>query len=148
ARDEAGIKIRQMLAGARIQSPQELDESYKILIKDELNLQNLEIIVKEGDVLVKLDTNITPELKQEGIKRDLIRFINRLRKQSGLSLQDKTETIISGNKMILDVISKFNAEISQETSSGKLIFSTEEVIASFSDKIKIDGEEIVIYLKK
>ncbi|MDD3939445.1 MAG: class I tRNA ligase family protein, partial [Patescibacteria group bacterium] len=148
ARDEAGIKIRQMLAGARIQSPQELDESYKILIKDELNLQNLEIIVKEGDVLVKLDTNITPELKQEGIKRDLIRFINRLRKQSGLSLQDKTETIISGNKTILDVISKFNAEISQETSSGKLIFSTEEVVASFSDKVKIDGEEIVIYLKK
>ena len=86
-----------------------------------------------------------------GVKSfDIKRFSKTLHNKEKIiqDIIDKTETIIFGSKTILDVVSKFNTEISQETSSEKLIFSAEEVIANFSDKVKIDGEEVVINLKK
>lgn len=149
ARDSAGIKIRQMLAGAKVQIPKKLEQSYQALIKDELNLASLDIEIKEGsDITVSLDTNITPELKAEGIKRELVRFINRLRKNSGLSLQDKTLTIISGNEAISALVSKFAPSIALDTSSREVRFRVEKPEADFSDTVKIDGEEVVISLQK
>ncbi|MDI3496189.1 MAG: isoleucyl-tRNA synthetase [Patescibacteria group bacterium] len=149
ARDSAGIKIRQMLAGAKVQIPKKLEQSYQALIKDELNLASLDIEIKEGsDITVSLDTNITPELKAEGIKRELVRFINRLRKNSGLSLQDKTLTIISGNEAISALVSKFASSIALDTSSREVRFRVEKPEADFSDTVKIDGEEVVISLQK
>ncbi len=148
-RDEAGIKIRQMLSKMTIALPSALPKDYYFLIKDELNIQEVILNVKEGaDLAIELDTEITPELKKEGIKRDLIRFINRLRQQSGLSLQDVTRTLISGNSIIEEVISKFNDDIKKETLSESLIYTENMIDVDFSYEVKIDGETVVIALKK
>jgi isoleucyl-tRNA synthetase len=148
-RDEAGIKIRQMLAKMTIALPSALAKDYYFLIKDELNIQEVILNVKEGtDLAIELDTEITPELKKEGIKRDLIRFINRLRQQSGLSLQDVTSTLISGNSIIEEVISKFNNDIKKETLSESLTYTENMLDIDFSYEVKIDGETVVIALKK
>jgi isoleucyl-tRNA synthetase len=86
-RDEAGIKVRQPLNQLTINN-YELQIEYEGLIKDELNVKNLVCEKGEGELAVELDTEITDELKLEGIKRDLVRVINNLRKDQGLTIND------------------------------------------------------------
>jgi len=59
------------------------------LIKEELNVKEIEIKASKGKLKVELDTQITPELKKEGEARQLIRQIQLLRRQQGLKLRDK-----------------------------------------------------------
>ena len=63
-RDEAGIRVRQPLNQLRIKNC-ELKNEYEELIKDELNVKNIKIKKGKGEIEVELDTDITPELKQE-----------------------------------------------------------------------------------
>lgn len=146
-RDEAGIKIRQMLAGAAVKGAADLAEDYQLLIKDELNLQALSFTGAAENLEVELDTEITPELKREGLKRELIRFINMSRKEAGLSLGDKVGVqIVSSSGDIAETIKQLGEDIAKETLSESLIL-VEVVPEGFQAKeIKIDGEVVIIAL--
>ena len=79
ARDKAGIKVRQPLASLSIPSPIHLGQEHLSLIADEINVKQVVV----GDVFA-LDTAITPELKEEGFVRELIRSIQQYRKEQGM----------------------------------------------------------------
>jgi isoleucyl-tRNA synthetase len=83
-RDEVKIKIRQPLQAIKIKNQKlKIDnESLIDLIKDELNIKTVEFI--DGDEGVELDTTMTPELESEGLKREIVRAVNNLRKEKGL----------------------------------------------------------------
>ncbi len=95
------ISTRQPLFKATINSSRkiELSEDLLSIIKNELNVKTVETInlgvsnkdigVSNSNLSVVLDTNITPELKDEGDSRDLIRQIQSLRKENQLDLKDK-----------------------------------------------------------
>ncbi len=94
-RKEAGIAVRQPLARLDI-GDQKLDEECTQLICDELNVKAVVLgqKIKDNDgwlqktdslFSVALDTNLTPELKQEGLLREVIRAINQMRKDKGLT---------------------------------------------------------------
>jgi len=88
ARKEVGIKVRQPLKKLKAKSLKLKDE-FVDLIKDELNVKEVEFVEDRGEVEVKLDTQITPELRAEGEARDLVRKIQDLRKRSGCNIADK-----------------------------------------------------------
>ncbi|MBC7981910.1 class I tRNA ligase family protein [Candidatus Parcubacteria bacterium] len=82
-RNKANIKVRQPLA--YISVPKGMMENiYQEIIKDELNVKD---VVEEEDIL--LDTNITEELRVEGVVRDIIREIQSKRKDLNLVPTDK-----------------------------------------------------------
>jgi isoleucyl-tRNA synthetase len=85
------ISTRQPLAKLTIASNQKINLSNELLeiIKTEINVKNIEIISSKDNLVVTLDTNITPKLKAEGDARDLIRSIQSLRKEANLDLKDK-----------------------------------------------------------
>jgi len=150
-RDEAGIKIRQMLSSVSISTnSKELDNDYKNLISDELNVQ--EIIWQKIDgnkVEVTLDTQITPQLKQEGIKRELIRLINTLRKDSGLSLGDQTQVFLQGaNQEIKEVLVGMKADIMKDTLSNEVaaVDTLPEVL--ISKEVRVNEIKLVLGLTK
>ncbi len=154
-RDAAGIKIRQMLGELTVKSPKlkVLGDEYVQLIKDEVNIQKITFsLVMEGDkeqLSAALDTTLTPELKQEGTKREIIRFINLLRKDAGLSLADRTKIYIAGaNDEIKGMISQKDADIRRDTLSTGLAFveSLPEVLAS--KEIKVEGVTLALGLDK
>lgn len=58
-----------------------------------------------------LDTEITPELKQEGIARELMRAIQDMRKQKGLKPEDVIELTVGTNETGKEVVEKFEADI-------------------------------------
>ena len=149
-RDEAGIKIRQMLGKVMIKVKNEIALEYIELIKDELNVAAVEFLETNDDKIeVELDTVITPELKAEGLKRELIRFVNMLRKEASLSLNDETLIYLAGapDDFKLTLASK-KADIMKDTLSSELNFVDilPEVIVS--KEIKIDDLKLQLGLKK
>ncbi len=146
-RDEAGIKIRQMLGSITVKAENELAGDYVDLLKDELNLTAVKFIKTEGNIEVELDTVITPELKKEGIKRELIRLINNLRKDNNLSISDTAKiSVIGASEEINEVIKTRGAEIMKDTLSSSL-----DVVAAVSEgqavkEVKIDDCKFVVSL--
>jgi isoleucyl-tRNA synthetase len=82
------IKVRQPLAKITIKNIS-IDKKLESLIKDELNVKQVEIVEGKGELEVNLDTTITPQLKAEGEARDLIRQVQIERRNMGLKLTDK-----------------------------------------------------------
>lgn len=90
------ISTRQPLSTLTISSNQKINLSDSLLeiIKNEINVKIVETTdlgVSNQNLTVELDTNITPELKQEGDARDLIRQIQSLRREANLNLKDKIQ---------------------------------------------------------
>ena len=132
-RDKAGIKIRQMLSGAMVfvkdrDNGLELEHEYLKLVNEELNLTKIEILLatngllKDGEkIKVELNTKITPELKQEGIKRELVRSINMMRKDLGLSRDKSAKVFLMTKEVeIKEVIKLMGEDIKKETISESL----------------------------
>ncbi len=150
SRDEAGIKIRQMLGKITIKVKTEITLEYIELIKDELNLAAVEFTDSGDDKIeVELNTEITPELKEEGLKRELIRFVNMLRKEGNLSLNDETDIYLSGaSEELKTALTKKKDDIMKDTLSSALNFVEALPEVLVSKEIKIDDVKLSLGLKK
>lgn len=91
----AGIKVRQPLKELQVKN-QELCMQDEIvqLIKDEVNLKGVTQEQGEGEMTVTLDTQITPELKEEGDMREIVRQIQGERKTLGTSLTEQVDVTL------------------------------------------------------
>jgi len=109
-REKAGIKIRQPLASFTVLD--ELSPELADILKDELNVKK---IIK-GDALA-LDTNLTPELKEDGMLRTVIRRIQEARKEQGLTINDKPKNFFAGvfSAEEAQIVKKYSAEILSAT---------------------------------
>ena len=85
------LSTRQPLTKVTISTNQNLNlgDGLIKIIQNELNLKKVEIVKSKDNLLITLDTNLTPELIAEGESRDLIRSIQSLRKDAKLNLLDK-----------------------------------------------------------
>ncbi|MFH1405535.1 MAG: isoleucine--tRNA ligase [Patescibacteria group bacterium] len=87
-RAEQKVNIRQVLAGMSVSvASGELDEKFIDVLKDEVNVK--EIVVIKGEQAVEMDFNLTPELVREGSIREIIRRTNAMRKNAGLTIEDR-----------------------------------------------------------
>ncbi len=149
-RDKLGIKVRQILSSAKVYGKDlkiSNQSDYLSLITDELNVKTVEIVNSEDDLRVELDALITPELKLEGGKRELVRFINLMRKDLNLSINDMAQvTIDSSDDFIKKIVDKFGDDIKKETLSSEIIFSN--ILEENGKKIKIDDKELLIAVGK
>jgi isoleucyl-tRNA synthetase len=90
-RQKKQIRLRQPLQELTISnsSYSELDNEFIQLLKKEVNVKKVKMNSGKGNLKVKLDTKITPQLKAEGEARDLIRKIQRKRRKADLTLEDR-----------------------------------------------------------
>ncbi|MEA3248833.1 MAG: class I tRNA ligase family protein [Patescibacteria group bacterium] len=87
-REEAKIPVRQALAKATVTLPLKGKFWMAELLTEELNVLEVEF-VKGETVDVVLDTEITPELRRMGLQREIVRNVNSLRKEAGLTPADR-----------------------------------------------------------
>jgi isoleucyl-tRNA synthetase len=148
ARAEEKIKVRQPLTSATLHIYGcDLDKRFMEIIKSELNVKEVNISQgKEGVIQhLDLDTRVTPELKAEGISRDLIRFIQNARKNAGFNVEDRIQLKLSSESAeITGAIAKFKDMIFAETLA--LSDLTEE--PEHSETVKLEGQGVNIALKR
>lgn len=138
-RASVGIKVRQPLASLTIPyralaGTQELLE----ILKEELNVK--EILF--GGALA-LDTHITPELKEEGFLREMIRNVQEMRRDLGLRPRNSIRVQCVGSSTLYDFLEKWGGLLKKETATkhiavgGKKVFQAER-------EFEINGEQIWI----
>ena len=89
------------------------------IIEEEVNVKKVELADIKDEI--ELDTNITPELRQEGLMREFVRQIQSLRKKSALTPQDKiVVTYQTENTDYQSAIQKFEKEIMAQTLAEKI----------------------------
>jgi isoleucyl-tRNA synthetase len=76
--------------------------------------ENLKVI-NEGSLTVALDPELTPELVQEGLVRDLVRGIQNLRKDKGLEVTDRIELSLSGSDALKAAAEHYREHLLSET---------------------------------
>lgn len=99
-------------------------------------------IAQEGTVTVALDINITPELKEEGLSRLVIKRIQAIRKESGLEITDRIVVKIEEKPELAGVIKNFGEHISaqvlaNEITLGDATDGIESEIGDFTAKILV-----------
>jgi isoleucyl-tRNA synthetase len=109
-REQAGIKVRQPLASltaANIPASEEL----RAILRDELNVKELHEDTQA--VIPALDTELTPELKEEGQYREWVRTIQDWRKAEGLSIEDRPGLLVTAPDTV--VLKKFRDALRDAT---------------------------------
>ena len=150
-----GIKVRQPLASAKLVStisqntPEEVVRFLVDIARDELNVKSVEAVTgSELDVpeasaqpSVVYDLTITPELKREGLMREIVRHVQSARKKAGLQVDDRIILQLTTNDdQLRQAINEHRATIAAET------------LASFGEsnsnrsKATIEGAEFDIAL--
>ena len=155
-RASEGIKVRQPLASAKLINTISQDTSAEVaqflidIAKDELNVKSVEIVTdsesESAQPSVVYDLTITPELKREGLMREIVRHVQSARKQAGLQIDDRIVlNISSDDSEISQAIDAFADVIKSETLAVEL-----NSVVNESEKydVKIEGKLVEISLKK
>ena len=150
-----GIKVRQPLASAKLVStisqntPEEVAQFLVDIARDELNVKSVEAVTgseldapeASAQPSVVYDLNITPELKREGLMREIVRHVQSARKKAGLQVDDRIILQLTTNDdQLRQAINEHRATIAAET------------LASFGEsngnrsKATIEGAEFDIAL--
>jgi len=141
-RDKAGVKVRQILAEMKIKNCP-LGEEYLELVRDEMNVKKISVQKGESEAAVELDTALTPELELEGLKRELVRTINAMRKKAGLTINDKIILAWkSEEEKAKALFETYGDEIAKEILAEKIENSEAE------EEMKINGIKIFLTIRK
>ena len=148
-RASEGIKVRQPLASVKLIStisqdtPAEVAQFLIDIAKDELNVKSVEIVTdsesESAQPSVVYDLTITPELKREGLMREIVRHVQSARKQAGLQIDDRIVlSISSDDSEISQAIDAFADVIKSETLAVELnsvVNESEKYDAKIEDKL-------------
>ena len=151
-----GIKVRQPLASVKLintisqDTPAEVAQFLIDIAKDELNVKSVEIVTdsesESTQPSVVYDLTITPELKREGLMREIVRHVQSARKQAGLQIDDRIVlSISSDDSEISQAVDAFADVIKAETLAVELNSAADE---SEKYDAKIEGKLVEISLKK
>ena len=155
-RASEGIKVRQPLASVKLvntisqDTPAEVAQFLIDIAKDELNVKSVEIVTdsesESAQPSVVYDLTITPELKREGLMREIVRHVQSARKQAGLQIDDRIVlSISSDDSEISQAVDAFADVIKAETLAVELNSAAGE---SEKYDAKIEGKLVEISLKK
>ena len=127
----------------------EVDGSQVILSEEDLLIETaqMENFVAEsyGEVSVILNTNLTPELIEEGFVREIISKVQTMRKEADFEVTDKICLSAKDNDKILDLIKAHEEEIKSEVLAKEIILGETK---GYEKEWNINSEKVVLGVSK
>ena len=102
------------------------------------------VTVTEHDLSVVLDTNLTPELIEEGFVREIVSKVQTMRKEAGFEVTDHIVLSHHGNSLIESIFAKHGAEIAADT----LADSIKPGASGYVKDWEINGESVTLGVEK
>ncbi|PVH24798.1 isoleucine--tRNA ligase [Sphingobacterium corticibacter] len=135
---------------------QELETNNQLALNDlpyTITLEDVEIIAEDvegwqvanlGRLTVALDVHISPELRKEGLARELINRIQNIRKDKGFAVTDRIQVTISDNTEIREAVTDNLSYICTEILADALNFGS----ISVGDSVEIDEKNLLLLVEK
>jgi len=143
-RSESGIKIRQPLSELSVYGLN-LNESVLAIIANEVNVKKV-LINKSSEIKVELNTEITEKLKLEGALRELVRTINGMRKDAGLTIKDNIKIKWESEGEIARKV--FSDPLLSEELKKSTITQQLQEEKSEEKPVNINGEKVKLQIEK
>lgn len=149
-------KIRQMLPqldGNAAMDELKADGAITLMIDgQEVRLEEADLLIEtaqvegyvsqtEADLTVVLDTNLTPELIEEGFVRELISKIQTMRKEADFEVTDRIRIYVQGNEKIAEIFKKHEDKMKEEVLADEIIF---ESTNGYVKEWNINGETVTM----
>ena len=99
----------------------------------------------DGETSVVLDTNLTPELIQEGFVREIISKVQTMRKEAGFEVMDKIIVYAKDNDKIMDIMKANQDEIKREVLAENIILGEAE---GYTKEWNINKEAVTLGVSK
>ncbi|MDC7227458.1 MAG: isoleucine--tRNA ligase [Spirochaetales bacterium] len=139
-------EIQSLLEGATLSldlSFGSLDLTEESVVIQRSEKENMKVL-NEGSLTVALDSEMTEDLLQEGMVRDIVRSVQNLRKESKLDVSDRIILSLSGHYRVKEAVEAFQDYLASETLTEKWIWNE----AVDSVKVECGDEECFISLEK
>ena len=143
-RAEAGIKVRQPLASLAIGV--RLPVALAAILADEVNVKKITTDPKLGSG-VRLDTAISPELREEGMLRDAVRIVQELRQKARLAPKDRIALMVSAPAPLAEVFKKRESALRSEVGAKTVAYGRSEKFSA-EEEVEIEGQPLWIALRK
>ena len=126
-----------------------VDGNEEVLEKDDLLIEaaQMEGYISDTDrgITVVLDTNLTPELIEEGFVREVISKIQTMRKDAGFEVMDHIKVYISGNDRIAAVVEKNEKSIGEKVLADAFAYTAG---GTHTKDWNVNGEDVTIGVEK
>jgi len=146
-RAQVGIKVRQPLNELKIRDCKlKGKEELLGILKDEINIKEI-VFNDKLEKEIEIDTEITKELKEEGMMRDCFRQIQIIRQKSGLFSSDEIVICFQGEDSIIELLKKNEEQMKEGLRIKEIIWDKIEDFDLKGD-IVLDNKQINISFKK
>ncbi len=119
-----------------------------------ITMTQMEGYVTEGDntVTVVLDTNLTPELVEEGFVREIISKIQTMRKEAGFEVMDKISIYYHADEKVADIFNKYGNDIMGDVLGTEVVAEADSFDSGengiYCKEWNINGEKVLLGVKK
>ena len=123
-------------------------ENVRILIQDvEISSDDIPgmLVGNKGILTVALDIQISPELEEEGLAREFVNKVQKIRKDNDFALTDRIQVVIEKHEMLKNALNNFNSYICTEILADKLDFSSE---IQHGTEIEVNDQSLKILISK
>lgn len=126
-----------------------VDGASEALEKDDLLIESaqMEGYISDSDhgITVVLDTNLTPELLEEGFVREIISKVQTMRKDAGFEVMDHIRVSMQDNDKVKGIIQKNESTIKSEVLADAVDY---ESAGGFTKEWNINGENVILSVEK
>jgi isoleucyl-tRNA synthetase len=104
-------------------------------------------VSSEKAFLVGIDTTLTPELKAEGVAREIVRRVQDMRKNAGFNIEDRITTCYQAEDALTQVFDTWSEYIKSETLTTQLL-DAPPIEGAFVEEHKLEGEKLILAVKQ
>jgi len=105
------------------------------------------LMANEGAVTVALDVTVTPELRNEGIAREIVNRVQNIRKERDYQITDKIDVVVEPNELTDEAVREFSDYIAGQVLARSIVTAPVNADDEAVATLDIDGKEVNISIR-